>query len=145
MQADHQLLYNTHDYCSNTLYVVGCYKLVKMDDHSVQEQLYFKSDEVAIQGRPDTDINGLVNISYIDGIYWLYHHRDMAEDETDNKNELIWYSVYRMPTARSLNLGEKYRDIGGEENDFNMFLLQQGDIIRFGMVRFRLVEFWVEY
>ena len=42
-------------------------------------------------------------------------------------------------------MGVEYAQTEEDDNEYNLLQLEQGDVIRFGSVRFKIVELWIEY
>ncbi|CAI2381940.1 unnamed protein product [Moneuplotes crassus] len=71
----------------------------------------------------------ILSIAYKKGRYWLYHGKDLAvEDVLKTPSEQLWMPV---STATSVNNKEKYSKYFG-------YKIKQGDILKFGRVRFRV-------
>ena len=89
---------------------------------------------------PD-DFHNLMHVAYKDGNYWLYHSKELDEDEEKNNFDYLWHSMFE---SNGSNPEVNWRDKKAWFLE-GLFEVVEGDIIKLGRVRFKVAETFIDY
>lgn len=71
----------------------------------------------------------LLSVVFKSGLYWVYHSKSLNDDSFKNHADQVWRIV-------------KYEN--HEDRKVNTFRVAEGDVIKFGRVRFRVKKLVVD-
>lgn len=87
--------------------------------------------EQAQDSKDEEETENLLGIVYKHNSYWLFHNHSIDAESYKHHIKMAWYIV-------------RYNQDKLQPSEYNKFYIEQGDIIKFGRVRFRVRKLKIE-